>query len=82
MDFLATHYTVEINHPDDQHHDHENLPFRALDCQAIQVSTILTHHNFSIAQVIPEMVEIKKNTSKQDYYSNAYLNSIWQPPRI
>lgn len=82
IEFLSKHYASTINHPDDQHHDHEKLPFKALDCQAIQVLTFIPQSTFSIAQIIFNTVEIKKPIFNQQNYSNAYLNSIWQPPRF
>lgn len=82
LEFLSEHYAKEINHPDDKHHDHENLPFKAVDCQAMQVVTIVSQPTFLISQIIPDTVEIKKSIRNQQHYSNAYLNSIWQPPRF
>ena len=82
IEFLSVHYASTINHPDDKHHDHEKLPFKALECQAIQVQTFIPQTTFSIAQIIFNTVEIKKPIYNQQNYSNAYLNSIWQPPRF
>lgn len=73
---------MKINHPDDKHHDHQKLPFKAVDCQAMQVFTIVAQHTFSISEIVPGPTEIKKSIRKQQYYTNAYLNSIWQPPRF
>ena len=82
FEFLSEHYSIKINHPDDKHHDHEKLPFKAVDCHAMQVVTIVPQPTFSISQIILNIVEIKKYTYKQQHYLNAYLNSIWQPPRF
>src|SRR5690606_33774379 len=56
--FLSEHYATTINHPDDKHHDHEKLPFKAADLQVIQVVTIISHANFSLTQSISGTVEI------------------------
>ena len=82
LEFLCEHYAMKINHPDDKHHDHEKLPFKNLDFHTSQVMSIVPQATFSISQIIPDTVEIKKSIRKQQHYSNAYLNSIWQPPRF
>jgi hypothetical protein len=82
FEFLSEHYAVNINHPDDKHHDHQKLPFKTADCHTSQVVTFVPQPTFYICQIIPETIELKKSIWKQHHYSNAYLNSIWQPPRF
>jgi hypothetical protein len=82
LEFLSEHYTATINHPDDKHHDHQKLPYKNTDCHTSQVVTFLLQPTFSISHIIPESVELNKTNRNQQRYSNTYLNSIWQPPRI
>lgn len=82
FEFLSEHYAKTINHPDDKHHDHEKLPFKTTDCHTSQVVTLVPQPTFAISQIIFNTVEIKKPIYNQQHYSNAYLNSIWQPPRF
>lgn len=82
LEFLSEHYAATINHPDDKHRDHQKLPFKTIDCQTSQVITIIPQPISLICQIIPEAIELKKNIRDQQHYSNAYLNSIWQPPRF
>jgi hypothetical protein len=82
IEFLNEHYASTINHPDDQHNDHENLPFKTLDCQTIQVLTLAPQSTFCIVQIIHEAVKTENIIRDQQPYSNAYLNNIWQPPRF
>lgn len=82
FEFLSEHYAMKINHPDDKHNDHENLPFKNINHSTFQVISIVPQPTFSISQIIPETIEIKKSIFHQQHYSIAYLNSIWQPPRF
>jgi hypothetical protein len=80
-DFLDEHYTGRINHPDDRHHDHERLPFKA-ECHAAQLVTIAPSAFFSFSKMPYVAVESVRTDRDAQQYSNAYLNSIWQPPRF
>lgn len=81
-DFLAAHYALKITHPDNKHHDHENLPFKSADCSASQVIPILPQN----VNARPKMIFIDLDLKKAGYYqpncSSSCLDSIWQPPRI
>jgi hypothetical protein len=81
-EFLSQHYAATINHPDDKHHDHQKLPFKVPVCDMSQVVTLVPQPTFPICQINPDSVELKKPFYKQQDYSNAYLNNIWQPPRF
>ncbi len=80
LDFLSAHYSDHINHPDGRHHDHENLPFKS-DCPVIQAITVVPK-SFSFSHLFPKVSAIKKITRNYRDYSSAYLDTIWQPPRI
>lgn len=80
--FLLEHYAQEINHADDQHGDHTKLPFKNIDKLNLQSIAC------SIYPQLPEfvwfpaiLIPLKYSLPTQDY-SNAYLQSIWQPPRL
>ena len=81
LEFLNEHYAKEINHPDDKHNDHEKLPFKNIDVQSSQVLSIAPQHDFMLSKPVFILVERKRSIHKQQHYSNAYLDSIWQPPR-
>ncbi|MFN4123110.1 MAG: hypothetical protein ACK4GL_07380 [Flavobacteriales bacterium] len=80
FDFVAQHYAPEINHPDDEHRDHENLPFKTADFSVLQVVKIIHHSAESFELHQPEFERIKLTFSPFNFY-NAYLSNIWQPPR-
>lgn len=82
IEFLNEHYSNQISHQDDKHHDHENLPFKNVNNQTLQLFSITQHsiysvnHNFIDKENPPKIIFITPP------YSNTYLNSIWQPPRF
>lgn len=82
FEFLATHYTNKINHPDDKHRDHENLPFKTLNYQIIQIVTTLPHTSFNNFMVFAQKSAPKNIFYQSKNYSKNFLNSIWQPPRF
>lgn len=82
VEFLNQHYATTINHPDDEHKDHEKLPFKAADCLSVQVVSLIPQPCFSLSNIVFQEVEIKESTKNQQDYSNSYLSSIWHPPRF
>lgn len=82
IDFLATHYAKEIDHPDDIHHDHENLPFKTVDYHSCQFicNNLLPLIFKSVSIDFPK--EKKILSLKNHFYYNAELAGIWQPPKI
>ncbi len=80
VDFLVKHYGKDINHHhNDNHHDHDNLPFKTINVHSIQV--VYFHPLFiKFSRQIAEK-DLKIPILQQQNYSNAYLNSIWQPPQ-
>ena len=82
VDFLADHYADHQTHSDNNHHDHENLPFKTSDCA--------TAHN-SMAFVNQTQFLVQRPNTFQDkvlpIYDggicvSAFLSTIWQPPKI
>ena len=80
-DFITEHYTEHIHHAD-KHHDHEKLPFKTLDFHLSQVIIIVPQTNYSLTHIGIVTTKLKKTFQYQYDYSNAYLDSIWQPPRF
>ena len=78
LDFLASHYAKQINHPDDQHRDHENLPFKTIPSFLSFVSLPKNNIQFPVlaARLLPQIRII----SRQSQYVGTYLNKIWHPP--
>lgn len=81
-EFITEHYAKEINHPDDKHNDHQNLPFKALDNHAMQVVISVSQPSFIITPVFTAPVALNTPIRNQQHYTNAFLNNIWQPPRF
>jgi len=81
VDFLVKHYGKDINHHhNDSHHDHDNLPFKTINVHSVQVVYIQPLFVEFSRQIAEKELEIP--ILQQQNYSNAYLNSIWQPPQI
>lgn len=81
-DFLNQHYSDHQNHSDGNHHDHDNLPFKATDCAKA---------HFSLAFVNPIPFFIPRPTAFYDkipptyngaFYYSSIVSKIWQPPKI
>ena len=79
--FLAKHYGKDIHHHhNDNHHDHDNLPFKTTNVHSLQIISFQSP-NIEFSKNIAEK-ELKIPVLQQQDYSNAYLNSIWQPPQV
>jgi hypothetical protein len=80
--FLNDHYTNHKNNSDTDHHDHDNLPFKAADCSATHVSVVFVNlFQFSITR--PNTVPDKVTASYNEVtYASTVVNNIWQPPKI
>lgn len=81
--FIAQHYKGNFNHHHQgNHNDHEKLPFKTLNSHAIQVVSMMPHPFITISQIIFKSPDLKIPGDFQQHYANAYLSTIWQPPRI
>lgn len=81
IDFLAKHYGKDINHHhNDHHHDHDKLPFKTINVHSVQVVYFQPLFIKFSRQIAGK--ELKTPILQQQNYSNAYLNSIWQPPKV
>lgn len=80
--FLNTHYQKEINHPDDQHGDHQRLPFKTTDGHSVHVPVIIPHTDFGFPMLSELEFIDNKVYSTEEHHSQAHLTNIWQPPRF
>ncbi len=80
--FLSQHYTNKINHADDEHNDHENLPFKTKDCHLSSVFKIIQQHvtNRLEINIAESYSDIPSGSNR--FYSSISLSNIWQPPRL
>lgn len=81
FDFIVEHYGEDINHHHhDNHNDHEKLPFKTTNLNSGQMVDFLP------LIIEPKEIALKKKIKTPIYqeqnYSNAYLDSIWQPPKF
>lgn len=77
LDFLTMHYRADDNH----HHndsEHEHLPFKTVNSSVQDVDFIPLLFDFP-SQLVEN--KLKLPIRQQQKYSNAYLDSIWQPPQ-
>lgn len=82
IEFLCEHYTKQISHQDDKHHDHENLPFKNVNNHTLQLFSIAQHSIYSIDHIFLDRENPPKILFVNPPYSNTYLDNIWQPPRF
>lgn len=81
--FLVQHYTEGENHDCRENHSHhDQLPFKAIDGHFSSVVFIAASPSIVISNNTLVVTAIKLPAYSQQSYSNAYLNSIWQPPRF
>jgi len=81
-DFLAKHYAERIDHPDDEHRDHEHLPFRSADCATAHICSLVPPAGVSLEPVVFFNAGQKTLSRYRPHYSSAFHNNIWQPPRL
>ena len=82
IDFLKKHYNEKDNHSDNAKNDHQNLPFKTIDCGslnsviALVQQTVFTLHTTSIIST--------KNAASytEQHYTSKSFGSIWQPPKL
>ena len=80
--FLKNHYNENENHSDNSKHDHQNLPFKTMDCHSLSTvialvqQTVFTLHTTSIISA--------KNVASytEQHYTSKSFGSIWQPPKL
>jgi hypothetical protein len=80
-DFLSQHYSGDIQHPDDIHGDHAQLPFKTVDVHqglTLSVPTVFEYEcNSSSFTASTLKLPLYKMLQSEDAG-----DSIWQPPCI
>lgn len=80
--FLNEHYFSSESHPDNNKHDHQNLPFKA--CNSHLISTLLHFGQQNVCIEQPVNIITSNNVVplyRQHYTSNIF-GAIWQPPKL
>jgi hypothetical protein len=80
VDFLNLHYGSEAErHDKEEHHEHEDLPFKSPDCTFAHTVTLIPVFD------APELSTLVCNVSYSNFYQSTfsfdYSQFIWQPPR-
>lgn len=79
--FLYDHYNSEKSQSDNDHHDHQNLPFKT-DCANVHTSLAYTgHQQYSFQHTPPVSVKVNVVYNEVIYFSTS-LSNIWQPPKF
>lgn len=81
FEFIQLHYGKKINHPDDQHHHHQKLPFKAMHVNGAHSLSTPNYHAIKIEQIVFEKSTELADMTNQFLFSSDVLSSIWQPPR-
>lgn len=83
FNFLVQHYTGDINHHhQSDHNHHDKLPFKTTDGHFSSIVSIVSPPFFVITHKTVVTADLKLPAYNQQNYSNAYLSTIWQPPRF
>lgn len=81
-DFLNEHYSGQQNDSDNDHHEHDNLPFKSADCATAHVLlAFVSEAQFSITRQVIFKDKISPIYNRA-FYSSSVVNTIWQPPKI
>jgi len=81
FDFLASHYEKTIQHPDDEHNDHQNLPFKSVDSSFIHTALYLHTFTFELETNILNLAKKQKYFNSQPNFLSSFFDKIWQPPK-
>ena len=80
--FLEDHYSSNPEHSDNDHHEHDNLPFKTADCATAHVALAFINHTlYSIPRPVAFYDKISPIYNGA-FYSSAVVSNIWQPPKI
>lgn len=81
LDFLGEHYSGEIEHHHKKGDHHEKLPFKSMDSHSVQVLSLIVP-NLMIFKTIPDFPKRSIPIHHLQIYTDAHLDSIWQPPKF
>lgn len=82
VEFIKKHYAKEINHPDDEHNDHENLPFKSITFHKVPCDLLVQHMEPKVELELIVHVDKKKLNYYRYTYVESPLDGIWQPPQF
>lgn len=82
MGFLEKHYTENGGDQGTSKKEHENLPFKSLDCHAMSLVVMEAPCALFATQLFYAFSDTSKNSMLRQHYSSTHLNNIWQPPRL
>jgi len=82
FDFLSVHYSNQINHPDDEHHDHEKLPYKKADKHLFSVVSLKSVLFFSLKVIQFNVLKIHNLNYQTSNCVSGFISSIWQPPKF
>lgn len=81
--FFVQHYTEGIDHNHQENHNHhDKLPFKTTDGHFSSVVSMVSPPFVMVSHHTVAAAALRMPAYHQQDYSNAYLNSIWQPPRF
>lgn len=80
-EFLLIHYVAEYGYGEDYEQDTQ-LPFKTVNGNAVQLIAFVPFLNPCL-KVKPIYTKARKyNPYRERFIDNAYLSSIWQPPKF
>jgi hypothetical protein len=80
--FLGKHYNQNNQHSEDTENDHQNLPFKIIEFNALNTAVTLAQEiNFELNNS-PTTSAIKIGTYTEPHYASKSFGSIWQPPKL
>jgi hypothetical protein len=82
IDFLKKHYNENDNHSDNAKHNHQNLPFKTIDCHAVNTVIAFTQQTVSTLQATSIISSKNVAFYTEQHYTSKSFGSIWQPPKI
>lgn len=81
FEFLAEHYTEEFSNHEDDHEEHDDLPFKhdSQNCHHTISSFTLTFNNFELKP--NQDIKHKAHFFYKDLYAFLNKSSVFQPPK-
>ena len=81
LDFLQKHYN-QNNHSDSDKNNHNDLPFKTIDCHSLNTVIALLQQN--VFTIHTTFSFSSKNVAfyKEQHYISKSFGNIWQPPKL
>jgi hypothetical protein len=80
--FLSDHYSRKPLHDVENHHEHQNLPFKTNDCATAHLSLAFVNPPLYSIAIAPIFQHRKFPAYRHLIYSPALVNKVWQPPQF